>query len=850
MSDFAPRYLADYSESNFSISTVELDFKLDETKTRVTNRMKMTRKVETKDPLILDGEHLKLLSVSIDDEILSSDDYKLSENSLSLVVDKAEFTLEIITEINPVDNTALEGLFKSGDAYCTQCEAEGFRRISYYLDRPDIMATFSTKVIADKEKFPFLLSNGNKVAEGDLPSGQHFVQWHDPFPKPCYLFALVAGDFDILKDNFTTSSGRDVALEIFVDKGNFNKAHHAMASLKHSMKWDEETFGLEYDLDIYMIVAVDFFNMGAMENKGLNVFNSKFVLADETSATDVDYFNVEAVIAHEYFHNWTGNRVTCRDWFQLSLKEGLTVFRDQQFSADMHSAAVNRIQNVRVLRSLQFAEDAGPMAHPIRPEKVIEMNNFYTLTVYEKGAEVIRMIHTLLGADKFRAGIDLYFKRFDGMAVTCDDFISAMSDASGVDLTQFKHWYTQSGTPIINVNESFDIKTSEYTLTLAQSNGDNPALHIPIGIELITAKDEQNQSTLLQLTEKEQSWTFKGFSQKPVLALLTGFSAPVKAPFSQPDQDLQIIMTRATDEFCRWDAGQKLLTTYIMQLLHNPALVLPESLYSAFVEILNADISEAFKAEQLTLPSFSELADSIDEVDPIALLNAIENIQHQIASKLAPMLLKQYQQNIQADYANDGKAIGKRALKNICLSYLTRLNDHQNLVTQQYQSSNNMTDTLATLSCAAKSSHEKLNEMMVDFEGKWQDITLVMDKWFAIQASVNDESIFDNLSKLIAHPLFSLKNPNRARSLIGAFVNNNPRYFHCASGRGYQFLIEQLIKLNDINPQVASRLITPLIQFKSFDQDRQIMIKAKLEQLAKQEVLSKDLKEKLDAALA
>ncbi|MEH6595272.1 MAG: aminopeptidase N [Colwellia polaris] len=850
MSDFAPRYLADYSESNFSISTVELDFKLDETKTCVTNRMKMTRKVATQDPLVLDGEHLTLLSVSIDDEILSTDDYQLSDNSLSIVVDKAEFTLEIITEINPVDNTALEGLFKSGDAYCTQCEAEGFRRISYYLDRPDIMATFTTKVIADKQKFPFLLSNGNKIAEGDLPSGQHFVQWHDPFPKPCYLFALVAGDFDILKDNFTTSSGRDVALEIFVDKGNVNKAHHAMASLKHSMKWDEDTFGLEYDLDIYMIVAVDFFNMGAMENKGLNVFNSKFVLADETSATDVDYFNVEAVIAHEYFHNWTGNRVTCRDWFQLSLKEGLTVFRDQQFSADMHSAAVNRIQNVRVLRSLQFAEDAGPMAHPIRPEKVIEMNNFYTLTVYEKGAEVIRMIHTLLGADKFRAGIDLYFKRFDGMAVTCDDFINAMADASGVDLKQFKLWYTQSGTPIINVKECFDDKTSEYTLTLAQSNGGNPALHIPVGIELITAKGEQNQSTLLQLTETEQSWTFKGYSQKPVLALLTGFSAPVKASFSQSDQDLQIIMTRATDEFCRWDAGQKLLTTYIMQLLDDPALVLPETLYSAFVEILNADISEAFKAEQLTLPSFSELADSIDEVDPIALLNAIENIQHQIANKLAPMLLMQYQQNIQTDYANDGKAIGKRALKNICLSYLTRLNDHRHIVTQQYQSSNNMTDTLATLSCAAKNSHEKLNEMMKDFEGKWQDTTLVMDKWFAIQASVNDDSIFDNLSKLIAHPLFSLKNPNRARSLIGAFVNNNPRYFHCASGRGYQFLIEQLMKLNDINPQVASRLITPLIQFKSFDQDRQIMIKAKLEQLAKQEVLSKDLKEKLDAALA
>ena len=850
MSDFAPRYLADYSESNFSISTVELDFELDEYKTRVTNRMQMTRKLATKEPLILDGEHLTLLSVSIDGQSLSSDDYQLSENSLSILIDKAEFTLEVITEINPIENTALEGLFKSGDAYCTQCEAEGFRRISYYLDRPDIMATFTTKVIANKEQFPFLLSNGNKVAEGELPSGQHFVQWHDPFPKPCYLFALVAGDFDILKDNFTTNSGRNVALEIFVDKGNVNKAHHAMASLKHSMKWDEDTFGLEYDLDIYMIVAVDFFNMGAMENKGLNVFNSKFVLADETSATDVDYFNVEAVIAHEYFHNWTGNRVTCRDWFQLSLKEGLTVFRDQQFSADMHSAAVNRIQNVRVLRSLQFAEDAGPMAHPIRPEKVIEMNNFYTLTVYEKGSEVIRMIHTLLGADKFRAGIDLYFKRFDGMAVTCDDFINAMADASGVDLNQFKHWYTQSGTPVINVKESFDDKSSEYTLTLAQSNGENASLHIPVGIELIDVVGDNNQSTLLQLTQQEQSWTFKDYTQKPVLALLTGFSAPVKTSFSQADQDLQIIMTRATDEFCRWDAGQKLLTTYILQLLQNPTLVLPETLYSAFAEILNADISEAFKAEQLMLPSFSELADSIVEVDPIALLNAIENIQQQLSNKLAPLFLKQYKKNIQADYANDGKAIGKRALKNVCLSYLTSLNDHQSLVTQQYQSSNNMTDTLATLSCAAKHSHEKLNELMTNFEEKWHDTTLVMDKWFAIQASVDDESIFDNLSKLIKHPLFSLKNPNRARSLIGAFVNNNPRYFHCVTGRGYQFLIDQLIKLNDINPQVASRLITPLIQFKSFDERRQTMIRTKLEQLTEQVELSKDLKEKLDAALA
>jgi aminopeptidase N len=850
MSDFTPRYLADYSEANFSIATVDLTFELDEYKTRVTNRMQMTRKLANNEPLILDGEHLSLISVLLDEQPLSSADYDVSDSCLTIPIDRDEFTLEIITEINPSENTALEGLFKSGDAYCTQCEAEGFRRISYYLDRPDVMATFTTKVIADKAQYPYLLSNGNKIAGGDLAKGQHFVQWHDPFPKPSYLFAVVAGDFDVLTDVYRTGSGRDVALEIFVDKGNMHKAHHAMASLKHSMKWDEETFGLEYDLDIYMIVAVDFFNMGAMENKGLNVFNSKFVLADEASATDVDYFNVEAVIAHEYFHNWTGNRVTCRDWFQLSLKEGLTVFRDQQFSADMHSAAVTRIQNVRVLRSLQFAEDAGPMAHPIRPEKVIEMNNFYTLTVYEKGAEVIRMIHTLLGVDKFRKGLDLYFKRFDGMAVTCDDFINAMADASNVDLSQFKRWYTQAGTPLLKVRERFDADVSEYHLTIAQVNNEKPALHIPVGIELITAEGQQNQSQLLQLTEQEQTWTFKGLSQKPVLALLSGFTAPVKTNFLQTDQDLQCIMTDANDEFCRWDAGQKLLTTYITRMMLQPSLSLPDNLYQAFRTILNADISAAFKAEQLTLPSFSELADNIEAVDPVALLNAIENVKYALATELAPLFLQQYQENFQAVYGNDGIAIGKRALKNVCLSYLTVLNTHQDILSEQYQNSNNMTDTLAALNCAAEHQHENFSAMMADFEKKWSDTPLVMDKWFAIQASVNSEAIYENLTVLTSHPLFSLKNPNRARAVIGAFTNNNPRYFHCASGRGYQFLIEQLIQLNDINPQVASRLITPLIQFKSFDKHRQIMIKTMLVQLNQQVNLSKDLKEKLDAALA
>ncbi|MGB1261379.1 MAG: aminopeptidase N [Cognaticolwellia sp.] len=849
MSDFTPRYLADYKPASFAISSAELTFELDELKTRVTNHMCISRNGDNNDSLVLDGEHLTLISVLLDNKPLASDRYQVSDTSLTLDIADKNFELEIVTEINPLENTALEGLFKSGDAYCTQCEAEGFRRISYYLDRPDVMATFTTKVIADKSQFPYLLSNGNKIAAGDLAGGQHFVQWHDPFPKPSYLFALVAGDFDVLTDKYCTSSGRDVALEIFVDKGNIDKAHHAMASLKHSMAWDEKTFGLEYDLDIYMIVAVDFFNMGAMENKGLNVFNSKFVLADETSATDVDYFNVEAVIAHEYFHNWTGNRVTCRDWFQLSLKEGLTVFRDQQFSADMHSAPVTRIQNVRVLRSQQFAEDAGPMAHPIRPEQVVEMNNFYTLTVYEKGAEVIRMIHTLLGVDKFRQGLDLYFKRFDGMAVTCDDFINAMADASSIDLSQFKRWYEQAGTPQLQISEHFDDLTGEYQLTITQTNGKNPALHIPVGIELISPANSQNQSQLLQLSQQKQSWTFKGYSEKPVLALLTGFTAPVKAQFLQSDQDLELIMTRANDEFCRWDAGQKLLTTYIKRVMQEPTLSLPENIYQAFSSVLTGDTSAAFKAEQLTLPSFNELADSIEEVDPITLLDAIDSVKRMLAQTLAPLFLQQYQQNMQADYANDGIAIGKRALKNICLSYLTTLSEQQELLSQQYQASNNMTDTLASLNCAAQYQHHDFDKMMTNFEQKWTETPLVMDKWFSIQASVSNENIYDNLTQLIAHPLFSLKNPNRARALIGAFSNNNPRYFHCASGRGYQFLLEQVQQLNTINPQVASRLITPLIQFKSLDKKRQKMIKTKLEAFASQANLAKDLQEKLDAAL-
>jgi aminopeptidase N len=634
-----------------------------------------------------------------------------------------------------------------------------------------------------------------------------------------------------------------------------------MVSLQKSMAWDEETFGLEYDLDIYMIVAVDFFNMGAMENKGLNVFNSKYVLADSHCATDSDYFNIEAVIAHEYFHNWTGNRVTCRDWFQLSLKEGLTVFRDQQFSADMHSGAVTRIQNVRLLRSQQFAEDAGPMAHPIRPEKVLEMNNFYTLTVYEKGSEVIRMLHTLIGADKFRQGMDLYFSRFDGMAVTCDDFINAMSDASKKDLSQFKLWYSQSGTPVVKAQETFNPTENTYTLTLSQqspitkSQEAPEALHIPIKIELIS-DNNMSQATLLEFTQEEQSWTFNGFTHKPTVAMLADFSAPIKLVFEQDDASLFTIIKKAKNSFCRWDAGQKLFMSYIHNLAFSADFIIPEQLITALNEILNSSDDRAFIAEQLALPSFDEAASLMIDVDPIALTNALSTLSDFIANGAQQQLLITYHACLK-DTSNEN-LLSNRALKNICLTYLSKLSKYQYLVAEQFeQSSNNgdmiqenMTDSLASLSCSAKENLPALDDQLKHFEHKWQKTTLVMDKWFALSASVVSDNIFGQLSTLLEHPQFSLKNPNRARSLIGAFAMNNPKYFHCKTGRGYKFLAEQIAKLNDINPQVASRLITPLIQFKIFAPAYQKLMKAELLQLRSLPKLSNDLKEKLDAALS
>ena len=612
------KYRHDYRAPEYLISDIDLTFDLDAAKTVVTAESKVSRHAAASDvPLRLDGEDLTLIALQVNGQPWS--DYKEENNQLVIGGLPEHFTLTIVNEISPAANTALEGLYQSGEALCTQCEAEGFRHITWYLDRPDVLARFTTKIIADKAKYPFLLSNGNRMAEGELENGRHWVQWQDPFPKPCYLFALVAGDFDVLRDSFRTRSGREVALELYVDRGNLDRAPWAMTSLKNSMKWDEERFGLEYDLDIYMIVAVDFFNMGAMENKGLNVFNSKYVLARTDTATDKDYLDIERVIGHEYFHNWTGNRVTCRDWFQLSLKEGLTVFRDQEFSSDLGSRAVNRINNVRTMRGLQFAEDASPMAHPIRPDMVIEMNNFYTLTVYEKGAEVIRMLHTLLGEENFQKGMQLYFERHDGSAATCDDFVQAMEDASNVDLSHFRLWYSQSGTPIVTVHDDYNPETEQYTLTISQrtpptaEQAEKQPLHIPFAIELYDnegkviplQKGGHPVHPVLNVTQAEQTFVFDNVYFQPVPALLCEFSAPVKLEYKWSDQQLTFLMRHARNDFSRWDAAQSLLATYIKLNVNRhqqgQPLSLPVHVADAFRAILlDEKIDPALAAEILT----------------------------------------------------------------------------------------------------------------------------------------------------------------------------------------------------------------------------------------------------------
>lgn len=859
------KYRKDYQAPSHTITDIDLTFDLFDNDTIVTAVSKVIQKGELT-TLELDGEGLELRSVKVNGEDWAH--HEVKEASLVLSDLPAEFELEIITKIDPEANTALEGLYKSGGAFCTQCEAEGFRRITYYLDRPDVLAKYTTKVIADKGTYPYLLSNGNRIAEGDAENGRHWVQWQDPHPKPAYLFALVAGDFDVLRDNYTTMSGRNVELEIFVDKGNLDRAPHAMTSLINSMKWDEERFGLEYDLDIYMIVAVDFFNMGAMENKGLNIFNSKFVLANDQTATDRDYLGIEAVIGHEYFHNWTGNRVTCRDWFQLSLKEGLTVFRDQEFSSDLGSRAVNRIDNVRIIRGPQFAEDSSPMSHPIRPDKVIEMNNFYTLTVYEKGSEVIRMYHTLLGEEGFQKGMKLYFERHDGTAATCEDFVSAMEDATGVDLQQFRLWYSQSGTPTLRVNSEYNADAKTYALTVEQfteathDQSEKQALHIPFDIELYDDKGQvipliingESVHNVLDIKQDKQTFVFENVDVKPVPSLLREFSAPVKLEYGYSDEELIFLMKHATNDFARWDASQMLLAKYIRQNVVNvqagEEVKLSEELIDAFRGVLlDTNLEPAFIAQVLSLPSINEITGWYQQIDIDAVDTVLNNITLSLSKELEDELSATYHTLKQADYSIEHDAIGKRALRNQCLQFLAHTENGNQLVQEQYASANNMTDTIAAMTAANNAQLECRETLMADYSDKWKHDGLVMDKWFVLQGSNPAEDALEKVKATMSHEAFSLKNPNRIRSLIGSFLSANPVHFHDKSGSGYLFAGEILRQLNDTNPQVASRLIDPLLKFRKYDESRQALIRAELEKLKAMDNLAKDLFEKVTKAL-
>ncbi|WP_368920750.1 aminopeptidase N, partial [Providencia vermicola] len=859
------KYRQDYKAPDYTISEIDLDFILDPAKTVVTAISQVKRLNPESSTLELHGEDLKLISVEVDGQ--SWTHYQEQDGKLILESLPEAFTLRIVNEISPEKNTALEGLYVSGDALCTQCEAEGFRHITYYQDRPDVLARYTTTITADKQRYPYLLSNGNRIAEGELDDGRHWVKWQDPFPKPSYLFALVAGDFDVLRDTFITRTGREVALELFVDKGNLDRAPWAMQSLKNAMKWDEERFGLEYDLDIYMIVAVDFFNMGAMENKGLNVFNSKYVLAKNETATDKDYLNIESVIGHEYFHNWTGNRITCRDWFQLSLKEGLTVFRDQEFSSDLGSRSVNRINNVKVMRAAQFAEDASPMAHPIRPEKVIEMNNFYTLTVYEKGSEVIRMIHTLLGEEMFQAGIQLYVHRHDGSAATCDDFVQAMEDASNVDLSLFRRWYSQSGTPVLTVRDEYFPEKQEYVLHVRQmtpptaDQAEKLPLHIPLDIELYAEDGSiiplkhmgSHINSVLNVTQESQTFTFDEVPSRPVPSLLREFSAPVKLDYPYSDEQLAFLMQYASNEFSRWDAAQQLIGNYVKLNVANhqagKEFVLPEHVIDAFRAVLLSDsIDPALAALILTLPSENEMAEYFQTIDPDAIHIVADFIAHQLAVEMADEFLAVYQSIHIDGYRVDHGDIAKRSLRNVCLQYLAAGDDQalaDKLVSTQFASADNMTDSLAALTAASESQLPCLESLMTAFDERWHHDGLVMDKWFTLQGTSPAPDVLEKVRSLLTHRSFSMSNPNRVRSLVGAFASGNPSAFHAQDGSGYQFLYDILVDLNTRNPQVASRLIEPLIRLKRFDEKRQSLMRNTLEQLKGLDNLSGDLFEKV-----
>lgn len=863
----------DYLPPVFLVNNTALLFRLYETYTTVISTVSYRKNPESCNAgssLVLYGENLDLEKVVLDDVVIAENAYQRDAFTLTIPDLPDTFSLEITTKIYPDANKSLEGLYRSNGNYCTQCEAEGFRKITYYLDYPCILAPFSTRIEADRASCPVLLSNGNMVEHGILENNRHFAVWQDPHPKPSYLFALVAGNLVAIEDRFTTSSGRQVDLKIFVEERNKEKCAHAMTSLKKSMKWDEDTFGLEYDLDIYMIVAVDDFNMGAMENKGLNVFNSKYVLALPETATDRDFLGIEGVIGHEYFHNWTGNRVTCRDWFQLSLKEGLTVFRDQEFSSDLNSRAVQRIDDVKVLRDYQFKEDAGAMAHPVRPDSYVEINNFYTVTVYNKGAEVIRMMHTLLGKENFRAGMDLYFARHDGQAVTCDDFVTAMMDASKIDLTQFKNWYSQAGTPEIHIDQHWDEEEGTFELTLAQSCSSTPGqkekkpFHIPVAIGLL---DNEGHDMLpdylgtrvLDLKEEKQTFVFENIEHAPVLSFLRGFSAPVKVKPFLSKSELTFLMQNDSDSFVRWDAAMQLSCGVIFEVMAmlqqgvHPKID-PDFIHAFKSNLLDTTLDPALIALAITLPEERYLALQVDTIDVDNLFAARNIVRQELANQCADLFFEVYQRNNDtAKYEITPAAMGKRALKNAVLSYLIRVSSDNSegadksawikLGLEQYNSSTNMTDTIAALSIIADTNTEMRERLLADFYQKWQHDPLVLDKWFSIQATSSQENTLGQVKKLTACPTFSMDNPNKVRALIGAFASNNHVRFHQKDGAGYEFVADTIISLNATNPQIAARLAASFSHWKKYDQGRQIQISAQLKRIAETPDLSKDVYE-------
>ena len=873
----------DYRAPEYGIEAVALEFELGEEWTTVRAALDVKRAADCPAgaPLRLHGEDLELRGLKVDGRALGEGEYSFEADG-ALVVPGLPDAARVETEvrIKPQENTQLSGLYKSSGNFCTQCEAEGFRRITYFLDRPDVMARYTTKITADKARYPVLLGNGNRTAAGELPDGRHWAEWQDPWPKPSYLFALVAGDLRCHSGEFVTRSGRKVACEVWVEPQNIDRCEHALRSLQDSMRWDEACFGREYDLDVYMIVAVNDFNMGAMENKGLNIFNSKYVLARPETATDDDYEGIQGVVGHEYFHNWTGNRVTCRDWFQLTLKEGLTVFRDQQFSADMTSAAVKRIADVRGLRAGQFPEDAGPMAHPIRPDSYISMDNFYTSTVYRKGAEVIRMMHTVLGAEGFRKGMDLYFERHDGQAVTCDDYRQALQDATGVDLSRFARWYEQAGTPVVEAVGEWDEAAKTYALTLRQryplgedgaAPGGTPTQPVPIPVvtALLSARGQAlplqlegeaappADERVLLLQEAEQRFTFTGVRERPVASLLRGFSAPVRLNVERGADELAFLLAHDTDPFNRWDAGQELAKQLLLRLAGDAAAGRPLQVDPAVVEAFGKVLRDpaldgSLKAMALTLPSELQLAQEVTPVDPDALHAARDHVRRELARALADDLRATYEATSSAEpYRNDATSVDRRRLKNAALSYLALLDEPEakQRPLRQLRSADNMTDASAALSVLANQEGEERELALAEFYERWKADPLVLDKWFTVQALSTLSDTPQRVRALTRHADFTLKNPNRARALVGAFAAANQVRFHAASGAGYALVADAVLELDALNPQVAARLASAFNPWKRFEPARKALMKAELERIAAKPGLCKDVYEIVTRAL-